>query len=211
MTGNEKGSKAMVRLQSCECNFCGTEIGFAISKVGELVNCQNCGMETVLFVPGIAGPYPQEQYFLQATNIGWSRTPLGFRNVVGTVINTSERHFDWVRIEFKLVNREANQVGETSDCLIGFPPKGIWTFRAPVFQAEALGVGAPLIACEYGKILVPKTVAQNDAPESAPEPPPAAESQKLVAPKVKPATNEWTGLRITGGVTGTAARQSPMP
>jgi len=204
MTTNGKDMKATERLQSCECNFCGSAIAFEISKSGELVNCQNCGMETVLFVPGVAQPYPQEQYFLQATNIGWSRTALGFRNVVGTVINTSDRNFDWVRIEFTLVNREAAPVGGTSDCLIGFPPKGIWTFRAPVFQAEALGVGAPLIACEYGKIKVPKPVLQNRGPEQSS----LAAQVESISPNIKAAANEWIGLRITGGMTGTATRPS---
>ena len=198
----------MVRFQECECNFCGKDVSFGISKAGELVNCQGCGMETVLFVPGVARPYPQEQYFLQATNIGWSRTPLGFRNVVGSVINTSDRNFDWVRIEFSLITREAVPVGETSDCLIGFPAKGIWRFRAPVFQAQALGVGAPLIACEYGKIVVPKPIPENHAAEHTSPAPPTDESRKLASSKVQAAANEWTGLRITGGLTGGAGQQT---
>lgn len=199
----------MMRLQECECNFCGSAVTFEISRAGELVNCQGCGMETVLFVPGVAQPYPQEQYFLQAINIGWARTPLGFRNVVGTVINTSDRNFDWVCIEFTLITREAVPVGETSDCLISFPAKGIWRFRAPVFQAEAVGVGAPLISCEYGKIAVPKPRPSNHVAEHTLLSRSPGESPKLVTSQVKSAGNEWTGLRITGGLTGGAAHLPP--
>jgi hypothetical protein len=192
-----------MKLLDCECSFCGGAISFQYSKVGELINCPECGMETLLFIHGSERPYPQTQYFLQARNIGWARSPLGFRNVVGSVINTSDKNFDWVRIEFTLVTREAKPIGGTSDCLIGFPPKGIWTFNAPVFQDEAVGVGAPLISCEYGKIFV--EVHQREL-RPAPDAEEKAEPVQATANKPKPA-NQWTGLKITGGLTGTAHQQ----
>jgi len=198
-----------MKLLECECSFCGGAISFEFSKVGELVNCTACGMETLLFVPGTPRPYPQAQYFLQATNIGWAKSPLGFRNVVGSVINSSDKNFDWVRIEFTLVTRDSKPIGGTSDCLIGFPPRGIWTFNAPVFEDEAAGVGAPLISCEYGKIWVePQPLARLQAQEPPALLPSSGAQSPNPAPKKKP-VNEWTGLRITGGITGTAHRPQP--
>ena len=197
----------MATYQQCECNFCGNEMNFETSKTGELVNCQDCGMETVLFEPGADAPYPQREFSLQVLNIGWSNHPLGFRNVVGTVVNNSQKDLDWVRIEFTLVNREAVPVGTTSDCLIGFPVNGVWRFHAPVFQTDALGVGAPLLTCEYGKIVVPNPAPQSRAASGVHLPPgPAPQHAPPARAENKPAKRptQWTGLRITGGVTGVA-------
>jgi hypothetical protein len=198
----------MSKYQQCECNFCGGALRFEISRANQLVNCHECGMETVLFIPGAERPYPQEEFFLQPTNIGWAKSSLGFRNVVGLIVNDSNKDLDWVRIEFTLVNREAMPVGSTSDCLINFPIHGVWRFQAPVFQNDGLGVGEPLISCEYGKIFLPKkaipAVPTVAAPARAPE---AAPVQRLVVNDPK-AVSQWAGLRITGGVTGVAHRQS---
>jgi hypothetical protein len=199
----------MSTYQQCECNFCGSTLQFEVSKRNELVNCDYCAMETVLFVPGAELPYPREEFFLQATNVGWSKHVLGFRNVVGAVVNTSNKDLDWVRIEFTLVNRQAIPVGSTSDCLITFPVNGIWRFHAPVFQLDAVGVGAPLLSCEYGKISVPKAIVAPAAvslivpPGPAPQHAPPTAGQETAAKR----TNQWGGLRITGGVTGVAHRQ----
>ena len=178
-------------------------------------------METVIFIPGGQSPYPQEEFFLQATNIGWSKHPLGFRNVVGTVANNSQKDLDWVRIEFTLVNREALPIGSTSDCLLDFPVNGVWRFHAPVFQPDAVGVGAPLISCEYGKIAKVKRIMHPaaaaaaatlsgppvPAPQHAPPQRPAVEAS-APAPEGNPAKRmQWTGLRITGGITGVAHHQ----
>src|SRR5215470_12864481 len=97
----------MTRYQECECNFCGGALRFEITRAGQLVNCQDCGMETVMFIPGIDRPYPTNEYCLEATNIGWSKTVFGMRKVVGVIVNTSNHDLDWVRVEFTLVNRQA--------------------------------------------------------------------------------------------------------
>ena len=178
-------------------------------------------METVIFIPGNERPYPEEEFFLQASHIGWSRSPFGYRNVVGAVVNTSHKDLDWVRIEFTLVNREAMPVGSTSDCLIHFPINGVWRFQAPVFQADAVGVGAPLISCEYGKIFIPGGAEKLNAvaavprsaptlppvPFSAPPPPVPAAAPPPRSVAAKPKAMEWTGICITGGVTGAAHHQ----
>jgi len=194
-----------MKLLDCECSFCGGAISFQYSKVGELINCPECGMETLLFIYGSERPYPQTQHFLQARNIGWAKSPLGFRHVVGSVINISDKNFDWVRIEFTLVTREAKPIGGASDCLIGFPPKGVWTFNAPVFQPEAAGVGAPLISCEYGKIFV--EIPQLEV-QLAPGTDKKLEPALATFNKPKPAS-QWSSLKITGGLTGSAHRQQP--
>src|SRR5215475_4250328 len=88
--------------QTCDCNFCGTSLRFEDSRSGQLVNCLHCGMETVLFIPGLVAPYPEENYVLEPRDIGWSRNVLGVRSIVGTILNVSNRDLDWVKIEFTL-------------------------------------------------------------------------------------------------------------
>jgi hypothetical protein len=225
----------MSKYQQCECNFCGGTLRYEISKANELVNCQDCGMETVIFVPGGETPYPENEYFLQATNIGWSKHSLGFRNVIGTVVNNSQKDLDWVRIEFTLVNRESLPIGSTSDCLLEFPVNGVWRFHAPVFQSEAVGVGAPLISCEYGKIsqlkrivhpaavaaaapanlIVPPLSAPQHAPPQRLQPEPQSQpelerprpSAQVSGPKPAKRSVQWSSICITGGVTGVAHHQ----
>jgi hypothetical protein len=150
----------------CDCHFCGKAVRFEVSQVGQLVNCLDCGQETVLYIPGQGPPYLPELFPLVATNIAWSRNPLGLRNIVGIVMNKSNKNLDWVRIEFTLVNQLALPVGSTSDALFNLPAKGTWQFKAPVFQADALGAGAPQLSCEYGKIFCtrPPVVRQVPAP-----------------------------------------------
>jgi hypothetical protein len=143
-------------------------------------------METVMFIPGNERPYPTKEYLLEATNIGWSKTVLGTRNVVGMVVNTTNRDLDWVRVEFTLVNRQALPVGSTSDCLIDFPANSVWRFQAPVCQRDAVGVGKPMLSCEFGKLLVPEPVVEVRPP---------VPSQRLVLAEPM----QWTGLRINAG------------
>jgi len=200
----------MSNFEECTCNFCGAPVRFEVSKAGELVNCENCGMETVIFARGAELPYPAEEFVLKAANIRWSKNPLAFRNIIGEVLNTSNKDLDWVRIEFALVNREAVPVGIASDCLIGLRANAIWRFSAPVFQADAVGVGAPLISCEFGRLCAPRGLIFASRPDQSLVPPPGARPVKLDLEDPAPAkvASQWSGLRITGGVTGTAHRQS---
>ena len=182
--------------EECACNFCGAAVRFEVSKAGELVNCENCGMETVIFTPGGELPYPPEEFVLKATNIRWSKNPLAYRNIVGEVLNTSNKDLDWVRIEFALVNREAVPVGIASDCLIGFQANGIWRFTAPVFQGDALGVGAPLISCEFGRLCAPRGLIFASRPDQSLAPPPGAKSVNLALESSEPADSatQWSGM-----------------
>src|SRR5947207_2980013 len=123
---------------NCYCNFCGTPLRFQISRVGEAVNCFECGMETVLFIPGLGAPYPPALYVLEARQIHWTRSQFGVRLLEGMVENKSDRDLDWVRIEFILYNQDGLPVGCTSDCLMNFSATGVWRFQAPISQPEAV-------------------------------------------------------------------------
>src|SRR5215510_13124150 len=90
---------------NCFCHFCGSQLRFQIARVGETVNCFNCTMETVLFIPGLEAPYPSEQYRLEARECRWSSNQFGARHVEGVVENKSAKHLDWVRIEFILYSQ----------------------------------------------------------------------------------------------------------
>ncbi len=162
----------------CDCHFCGKALRFEVSQAGQLVNCLECGQETILYIPGQGPLCPPELFPLVATNIAWSRDRLGRRNVVGVVVNKSNKSLDWVRIEFTLVSQLAVPVGSTSDALFNLPAKSTWEFKAPVFQADAMGVGAPLLSCEYGKLFRPQPPAPRRIPVAPatvvpPAPPPA--------------------------------------
>ncbi len=113
----------------------------------------------MLYIPGLDAPYPAKDFPVEATNVAWSRSPTGLRNVVGVVVNKSNKNLDWVRIEFTLVNSNALPVGSSSDAVLGLPAKATWKFKAPVSQADALGAGAPMLSCEYGRIFRPQPIA----------------------------------------------------
>jgi len=148
---------------NCYCHFCGNPMRFHISRAGEAVNCFNCGMETVLFIPGLEAPYSEEQYPLAMKEFRWSNSDLGIRHLEGIVENKSARRLDWVRIEFILYNRPNCPVGTTSDCWTDLPPGENWKFRAPVSQADAQHASEPLLSCEYGRVMRPRAVASNGA------------------------------------------------
>ncbi len=125
---------------------------YEFSRVGETVNCFNCGMETVLFIPGMAPPYSEEQYVLEVREMKWGRNQFGLRHVEGVVQNLSSKNLDWARIEFILSDKAGVAVGSTSDCVINLPAQGTWKFQAVVVQPEAARVSEPILTCEYGRI-----------------------------------------------------------
>jgi hypothetical protein len=148
----------------CYCNFCGTPLQFEISRAGEAVNCLNCCMETVLFIPGLEAPYPGEQYVVEARDIRWGTNQFGVRQLQGTVHNKSAKHLDWIRVEFILYGQQGLPVGSTSDCLTGVSPGKVWDFQASVAQGDAVKASAPLLTCEYGRIATAQPAASPNGP-----------------------------------------------
>ena len=151
----------------CYCHFCGTPVRFHIARAGETVNCFNCSIETVLFIPGIGAPYTQDQYPLEAKEIAWGTNQFGVRHLTGVVVNKSLKNFDWVRIEFILFNKAGLPVGSTSDCLLNFGAQKSWKFRAPVSQPEVLRASQGLLSCEYGRVNPLYVAAQADLPKTS--------------------------------------------
>ena len=137
------------------CHFCGSPIRFQIGRAGEVVNCPDCGMETVLFIPGLGTPYLQQEYALTCSEVLWEVSPLGLRKLRGVVENHAPKDLDWVRIEFILYNGLALPVGSTSDCQINFRSGKRWAFHAPVCQKDAVRASEPMLSCEYGRIVRP--------------------------------------------------------
>ncbi len=145
---------------TCFCNFCSTWLPFRISRTGETVNCPNCTMETVLYLPEASRPYPLDKYAVEIRKIRWEVSQLGFRRIAGEVVNSTPSDLDWVRIEFILFNQVEtvlfNQVetavGLTSDCLIGYQSGAVWKFRAPVFEDQAVRASLPSLSTEFGKV-----------------------------------------------------------
>jgi hypothetical protein len=144
---------------NCYCHFCGQPVPFHIGRAGETVNCFNCGMETVLFIPGLPTPYAEDQHLLETRETKWAMTQFGIRCLEGIVENKSSKHLDWVRIEFILFGQAGVPIGSTSDCLINVAPNKVWKFRAPVAQADVTHASEPLVSCEYGRVAQPKTAS----------------------------------------------------
>ena len=75
-----------------------------------------------------------------------------FEVLAGVVMSMTQRHLDWVRVEFILYSQQGLPVGSTSDCRTSFGPNDLWKFQAPVAQTEAVKASDPLISCEYGRV-----------------------------------------------------------
>ena len=140
---------------NCFCHYCGNPLKFQISRVGQAVNCMSCMMETILFIPGLQSPYPEERYSLQTSSIAWAQNEFGLRRLTGNILNSSGQYLDWIRVEFILYNSQGLPIGMTSDCLISFSAQAIWNFNAPISQGEATKASQPILSCEYGRITQP--------------------------------------------------------
>lgn len=136
----------------CLCNFCSTWLSFPAGRVGQLVNCPYCLMETVLHEPEADQPYPTNDLKLEIRNVTWGVSELGFRCIVGQVVNKSTTDLDWVRVEFSLYNGMGTQVGTTSDSLANFRVGASWKFKAPVFNLDVVRGSMPVFTTEYGRI-----------------------------------------------------------
>lgn len=156
---------------NCFCHFCGHPLRFQISRVGQAVNCLNCTMETVLFIPGLQSPYPEERYCVKAREISWKQNQFGLRTISGVIFNESGHYLDWVRVEFILYNSNGLPIGTTSDCLIDFSTQTVWQFNAPVSQTEAILASEPLLSCEYGRVAQPRPMPSTPGSGLLPEKP----------------------------------------
>lgn len=59
------------------------------------------------------------------------------RYVVGTVKNTSKKHYKYVRVEIDLYNQTGKQVGSTMAKTDNLEPYGIWRFKAIILEDSA--------------------------------------------------------------------------
>ena len=62
---------------------------------------------------------------------------LGFKYIVGSIENISEKTFSYVSVEFALYDSYGNQVGTTIDSIDHFESGNVWKFKAVVFENEA--------------------------------------------------------------------------
>src|SRR5439155_14675322 len=95
----------------CFCNFCSTWLRFQVSRAGHAVNCPYCLMKTVLYVPEEGEPHPPRKCRLELRRIAWAASELGYRCIVGEVVNPSQNDLDWVRIEFILFSSAQSVIG----------------------------------------------------------------------------------------------------
>jgi hypothetical protein len=58
-------------------------------------------------------------------------------SITGSIRNNSARPYRYVQISFKLYDGTGAQVGSTSANLSDFEGRGVWKFKAVVFEREA--------------------------------------------------------------------------
>ena len=163
----------------CTCYFCGGCLHFDLSRAGEMVNCPQCGMETVLHLPDQRPPYQPDRFALRVKRFEWETCPSGVRYLVGEMVNQSSYELDWTKIEFILYGSGDAPVGMASDSLKRFQPGETWKFRAPVFQKTAVRAALRTVCCEFGKCPQTGFTTINLAPDSAQDPVPAKDEPAL--------------------------------
>ena len=119
------------------------------------MNCPQCLMGTILYMPEQPLTELRETDF-QFRKLGWGVTRSGHRSIVGELLNSSKRNFDWVRVQFTLLNSVDVPVGITSNLLIGFQSGAAWKFSAPVFDGSVTRSSLPVLSTEYGTLPRPK-------------------------------------------------------
>jgi hypothetical protein len=134
------------------CNYCGGALPFPTWKSGELVNCPNCLMETVLNMPDSGQPYPVDQWRLTLRKVEWGYTEEGGPALTGEVMNQSKSNLDWARIDFTLLNDKDEPLATTMDLVVGLSAGALWRFCAPVLDEAAVRTSAPVFWSEFGRM-----------------------------------------------------------
>jgi hypothetical protein len=127
---------------SCHC--CGTWLVFQVGRVGEMVNCPHCSMGTILHAPDQRPTPTLSETDFQFRKLTWGVTSSGHRCIIGELLNCSKLSFDWVRIQFTLLNSVDVPIGMTSDLLIGFRSGAAWKFNAPFLKTRS-----PVARCRF--------------------------------------------------------------
>lgn len=135
----------------CFCNFCGNPLRFQPLRLGEVINCVHCGMETALY-PWDIEQHHQKERSVTVRNVKVETNELGQRSLVGEVVNDSAGNLNWIRIEFMLYDNTSLLAAVTSDSHFNLLAGATWAFHAPVFNREATHASLPIFSCEHGKI-----------------------------------------------------------
>ncbi len=134
------------------CNYCGSRLWFPALRNGELVNCPNCLMETVLFLSEWDPPYEPEKWRLEVRKVEWGLTDSGCRALVGEVVNRSASNLDWARVGFVLFDKKDTEVGMAIDFTVGLNAGAVWRFSAPVADMRAVRASLPVVWSEFGRV-----------------------------------------------------------
>jgi len=134
------------------CNYCGGPLPFPPWKAGELVNCPNCLMETILTLPDAGPAYTLDRWRLKLRRTEWGLSELGYRAIIGEVVNQSGSDLDWARIDFRLLNKADEPVGNAMDLVFGLAAGTLWRFSAPVFDDTVVRTATPVLWSEFGRM-----------------------------------------------------------
>ncbi len=144
----------------CLCNYCGNWLVFEQMRTGTFLSCPHCLMETVLHAPGQKRPDAPDASAFYFRRIEWHRNAMGYRSIVGVMLNHWRSEFRWVRVQFALYNGGDQVIGSTSDVVTDLVVDSPWTFHAPVCEPLVTRASLPIISTEYGSIILGEGVGE---------------------------------------------------
>src|SRR5262249_36400477 len=134
------------------CNCCGAWLIFQTSRAGEMVNCPECFMGTMLYVPDQFRSRLHPDADFEIRKIKWTLNRFDCRFIQGELVHRGKNGLDWVRIQFTLYNGLVPQVGPASDSLVGCSIGRVWKFQAPVHDPLVVRAPLPIIPPEFGRV-----------------------------------------------------------
>lgn len=72
---------------------------------------------------------------VRVENLNIKADELG-RSITGTVVNTTEKSFTYVEVDFNLYDAAGNQVGDTMTNVQNLEPHGSWNFEARILEEK---------------------------------------------------------------------------
>ncbi|GEM_PF-6884533 len=139
------------------CTFCGSPARVPEYRLGQIVACPHCGMETLACDSRVERANAAERHLMEIRRLDWERGQFGVRYIVGEITNRSAGDLAWVRIEFVLCDEEDGRIGAASDLRRGLGRGMRWNFRVPVLRREAMRAALADVTCEYGSVYDPVT------------------------------------------------------
>ncbi len=134
------------------CHFCGGPLPFDSSRVGELVNCPACLMESTLDAPDANGICRLKVFGIETRILNWEANPETGARITGHLCNATGHDLDWARVDFVLYDAKGVPLGLATDHMRDLGEQIAWEFTAPVPWPTAVRASFPVITTEHGRV-----------------------------------------------------------